>query len=119
MYEKNNRPVVATDDDYKQGRHYGWEVAAHETEEEAFKKTGKRWDFDYRRQWLLRYFTITPYHEAYTVRPCSVCQESISKAMLEARNPWQPPDSFKEELNKLTRRLGNVIGVRKSRIRTI
>lgn len=113
---QDNRPVVATYTDYALGKHYAWEVAAHEAENEFFKKTGQYWPYELRKTWISRYFSITPYHAQYRVMDCPVCVPAIAQATLEGRNPFAPGNGIKEELQRLNRKIGGVLGVRRRHI---
>jgi hypothetical protein len=98
------------------GRHHAWEVAAHLAEHEYTTKTGKHWDFEFRKKWLERYFQITPHVVAYEIKECWVCSEEISTALLEGRKPGAQPQAVKDTIRQLTARLGAKAGVRQRHI---
>lgn len=105
-----SQPVHAKESDYTYGRHMEWECVLHEEETKHYEATGQFWSYDYRKRWIERFFTITPYAKQHVVRPCGVCSEEVSKNMLYGDVGRVAFEQFKAHVRQLSRKLASKTG---------
>ena len=104
------RPVHARESDYTYGRHMEWECVLHEEETKHHAATGNFWTYDYRKRWIARYFTITPYNTQHVVRQCGVCSKEVAEGMLNGDVGRVAYEEFKKHVRQLSRKLASKTG---------
>jgi hypothetical protein len=103
--QQTRQPVHAKREEYATGSHLAWEAAQHEAEDIYYKTTGKLWEYDFRKRWIEKYFSITPYHEAYEVRICSVCMGERELELFSDPTLKDNVKRIREEVRSISRRL--------------
>lgn len=103
--QQSRQPTHARAEEYGTGFHKAWEVAQHEAENEYEKQTGKLWTYDFRKRWIERYFSITPYGDAYTVRKCTVCHAEREKELYGDTDYQDNVKRIREEVRRISRKL--------------
>lgn len=106
------QPVYAPESAYAIGQHCGWEVDAHQAERESFEKTGQYWTLDYRKRWLERYFTITPYMVAYRIDTCAWCVSEKESLLLGDKKVSEGVQALRNEIRKLARRFASKLAAK-------